>query len=75
MRETDKKYAVAGVEVMRCMADGRLMTEWLCRTGLCAGHKLAQPAYPSLLDLLLLRLRVYEVVKFNYWRLLAWLSR
>ena len=77
MREGDKKYAVAGIEVYRCLSDGRLMTNALCARGFCGGHRLAQPAYPSLGDLLLLRCgeRVYDGVKSAWWGVLAWLSR
>ena len=77
MGETDDKYRVRGIEVFRCLTDGRLMTESLCRRGWCAGHRLAQPAYPSARELLTLLAgeKCYNAVMSSWWRLLAWLSR
>ena len=60
---------------MRCQTDGRLMTDELCRMGYCLGHRLHQPAAPTLIEFLLLRLGIYTKFKSIAWRLLECLSR
>ena len=71
----EKPYHVCGVEVMRCLTDGHLMTESLAKEGFCAGHRLAQPAYPTLSELVLLKFGIYARAKSTYWRFLKWLSK
>lgn len=73
----NEKYKRCGVEVFRCLTDGKLLTEVLCQEGWCLGHRLGQPAFPSLSELMILRLgeRVYNRVMSAWWRLLLWLSR
>ena len=63
------------LELYRCKSDRRLLTDALCAQGFCAGHYLAQPAYAGLLELILLKLGVYEQVAAAYWRLLCRLSK
>ena len=46
------------LELYRCQVDRRLLTLAMMQTGLCAGHKIGQPAYPSLFELLLIWLRL-----------------
>lgn len=70
-----ERYKVCGVELMRCRSDGRLMTDYLCSIGLCAGHYLIQPARPSLFELLLLKAGIYNQVKLRWWGFMEWLSR
>lgn len=75
MGETDKKYMVCGVEICRCQIDGRLQTMDMLKSGFCAGHRLAQPAFPTLLELLLLKLGLYETMMPRYWGTIAWIAR
>ena len=42
------------LELYRCDTDRRLLTIGMIRTGLCAGHHVRQPAYPTVFELLLI---------------------
>ena len=42
------------VELYRCETDRRLLTLRMIQTGLCAGHHVRQPAYPTIFELILL---------------------
>lgn len=57
------------IETYRCRTDGRVMTENLCKMGFCAGHYLNQPANPSILSVIALKLGVYEWLMKNKWLL------
>lgn len=46
------------VELYRCQSDRRLSTLKMLNKGFCAGHRLNQPAYPTLLELILLWTRL-----------------
>lgn len=62
-------------ELYRCKSDRRLLTEDLAKLGFCAGHYIAQPAYPGFLELTLLKLGVYEKLAALYWGIICRLSR
>lgn len=42
------------LELYRCMTDRRLMTWNMLHKGYCAGHKLCQPAFPTIFELFLI---------------------
>lgn len=42
------------LELYRCETDRRLLTLKMMQTGLCAGHHVRQPAYPSLFEYMLI---------------------
>lgn len=44
----------APLELYRCQSDQRLLTLGMMRVGFCAGHRITQPASPSLFELLLI---------------------
>lgn len=46
------------IELYRCHVDRRLLTLGMMRTGLCAGHRIGQPAYPTVTEILFLWLGI-----------------
>ena len=44
----------APLELYRCQSDRRLLTLGMMQTGLCAGHRITQPAYPTMTELALI---------------------
>jgi len=48
------------IELYRCENDRRLLSDAMLSEGLCAGHRLRQPAAPTVFELLLVILRVIK---------------